>query len=56
MKREPGYYWVLSMEFGTAVWMVARWDGRWWELPGNELDFSDSIFLHIKEKRLQEPD
>jgi hypothetical protein len=54
MERKTGYYWVLDK--GGQDWYIARWDGKYWELPGNELDFSDRDFFFITDTPLQCPE
>lgn len=50
--RECGFYWVIysSSEYKGEI---AYWNGRYWELTGNENQFHDEEFLEIDEKQIR---
>lgn len=52
MKREEGYYWV-EVDVLNEPWVIGYWCGKWWSLPGNELEFEDNDFLQIDENQIK---
>lgn len=64
MDRVEGFYWVRILEVGPfpelkvtpGAFQVAFWDGRHWQLAGNELDFHDRDFSFISAAPITEPE
>src|SRR5215469_584012 len=42
-RRAPGFYWVKNRH----EWLVARWRGERWEVPGSAALFEDGDFYEI---------
>jgi hypothetical protein len=57
MPREPGFYWVRTLE----DWTIGEWingrspDGRdnRWRLPGYSFHEADHVFQEIDERRIE---
>ena len=49
--RECGFYWVRYASEGKGE--IAYWNGRYWELTGNENWFHDKEFSEIDEKQIK---
>jgi len=54
---EIGFYWVKTPEEydGLSKWEIAFYNGKEWELCGEEWSFDSDYFVDIKKEPLEPP-
>lgn len=57
MERQEGYYWVKELSSSAHVgrFIIAKWNGSFFELHGIYGSWHDFDFEHINENRIKAP-